>query len=121
MYGHEEETRMATMADAHAEWHWNAGVPMGQPGCPQDACHPVDDDADHELPADACIELGDDCNGPVEYRMALSGTGRSYPRCAHHWDRRLDKEQELQERYPPQPPDDWSHWDAGEYWDEGDY
>jgi hypothetical protein len=29
---------MATMSDAHSEWHRNAGVPMGQPGCPQDAC-----------------------------------------------------------------------------------
>jgi hypothetical protein len=33
----------ATPADAHREWHANAGVPMGQPGCPQDACHPYDD------------------------------------------------------------------------------
>jgi hypothetical protein len=30
---------LATMADAHREWHLNAGVPMGTPGCPQDACH----------------------------------------------------------------------------------
>lgn len=29
----------ATMADAHREWHRNTGVPMGTPGCPQDACH----------------------------------------------------------------------------------
>lgn len=35
---------MATMSDAHREWHLNSGVPMGQPGCPQDACHPVDDE-----------------------------------------------------------------------------
>lgn len=34
---------MATMADAHREWHRNAGVPMGTPGCPQDACHLPDD------------------------------------------------------------------------------
>jgi hypothetical protein len=33
----------ATMSDAHREWHWNTGIPMGTPGCPQDACHPVDD------------------------------------------------------------------------------
>lgn len=33
----------ATPGDAHAEWHRNAGVPMGTPGCPQDACHPIDD------------------------------------------------------------------------------
>lgn len=33
----------ATEAEAHAEWHRNSGVPMGTPGCPQDACHPEDD------------------------------------------------------------------------------
>lgn len=32
----------ATMGEAHAEWHRNAGVPMGTPGCPQDACHPTE-------------------------------------------------------------------------------
>ena len=36
-------SRTATQAEAHAEWHLNAGVPMGQPGCPWDACHPVED------------------------------------------------------------------------------
>lgn len=34
---------LATMSDAHREWHLNAGVPMGTPGCPQDACHPVEE------------------------------------------------------------------------------
>lgn len=29
----------ATEADAHREWHRNTGVPIGTPGCPQDACH----------------------------------------------------------------------------------
>lgn len=38
-----EDSHLATPGEAHAEWHRNAGVPMGQPGCPQDACHPVDD------------------------------------------------------------------------------
>lgn len=31
--------RIATESEAHAEWHRNAGVPMGTPGCPWDACH----------------------------------------------------------------------------------
>lgn len=35
---------MATMSDAHREWHLNSGVPMGLPGCPQDACHADDMD-----------------------------------------------------------------------------
>jgi len=29
----------ATIADAHHEWHQNTGIPIGTPGCPQDACH----------------------------------------------------------------------------------
>lgn len=33
----------ASESEAHAEWHLNAGVPMGTAGCPQDACHPVED------------------------------------------------------------------------------
>jgi len=41
---HEGYTPTATPGDAHREWHLNAGVPMGQPGCPQDACHPVEED-----------------------------------------------------------------------------
>lgn len=35
---------LATMADAHREWHSNTGVPMGTPGCPQDACHNWEDE-----------------------------------------------------------------------------
>lgn len=39
MYGYDDDHGpLATMGDAHREWHRNAGVPMGQPGCPQDAC-----------------------------------------------------------------------------------
>lgn len=44
MYDEDRYSQVATMSDAHREWHANSGVPMGQPGCPQDACHPVDDD-----------------------------------------------------------------------------
>jgi hypothetical protein len=33
----------ATPGEAHAEWHRNSGNPMGTPGCPQDACHPIED------------------------------------------------------------------------------
>jgi hypothetical protein len=38
----EEYGPKATMSDAHREWHRNARVPMGTPGCPQDACHPIE-------------------------------------------------------------------------------
>jgi hypothetical protein len=36
-----------------------------------------------------CLDAGredDPCEGAVEYRHALSGTGRSFPRCARHWE-----------------------------------
>lgn len=68
-----------------------------------------------------CLNFGADCAGEVEYRMPLSGTGRSFPRCDHHWDERLDLESGLRERYPEQPPSDYDFYDAGEYWSEDDY
>lgn len=43
---------LATMADAHREWHLNAGVPIGTPGCPQDACHPIDDEVPEPGPGE---------------------------------------------------------------------
>lgn len=55
---------LATMADAHREWHANAGVPMGTPGCPQDACH-VDDDDDDEAPALVSCGCGCKSKAPV--------------------------------------------------------
>jgi hypothetical protein len=44
-YPADEPGPMATMADAHREWHWNTGVPMGPSGgsCPWDACGWADD------------------------------------------------------------------------------
>jgi len=51
------ETRTATEAEAHAEWHLNAGVPMGTPGCPWDACHD-DDWHDDEPDPDECLMCG---------------------------------------------------------------
>ena len=59
-----------------------------------------------------------DCVGPVEYRMALSGSGESFPRCAKHWGQRLDLEEGINRRYPPQAPRDWSPADIGEVWEE---
>lgn len=48
---------MATPGDAHREWHLNSGVPMGQPGCPQDACHPPEPDR-----CSGCGEYDDGAN-----------------------------------------------------------
>lgn len=39
---------LATMSEAHLEWHANTGVPLGTPGCPQDACHADEYDDDDE-------------------------------------------------------------------------
>lgn len=67
-----------------------------------------------------CLEEGSECEGPVEHRMPLSGTGRSFPRCDHHWEERLEVQRGIDERYPTHPPADWSPLDAGESWYEED-
>lgn len=67
-----------------------------------------------------CIESGEECTGKVEFRTALSGTGKSFPRCDSHWSKRLDFQDGLNQRYPKHPPSDWSPMDAGESWDEDD-
>lgn len=61
-----------------------------------------------------------DCAGPIEYRMALSATGRSFPRCEKHWNDRLDQQAEIDRRYPdsPIPPADFDPTYAGESWDD---
>lgn len=72
----------------------------------------------------ACLSeeggLGHPCEGTVEYRMALSGTGVSYPRCAYHWDKRLEEQERINADYPdsPIPPDWFDPMNAGEHWDD---
>lgn len=67
-----------------------------------------------------CLDFNEDCQGRVEYRMALSGSGRSFPRCSYHWDERLKVQEEINERYPdsPSPPDWFDPAYAGETWSE---
>jgi hypothetical protein len=65
-----------------------------------------------------CLDGPDGCQGPVEYRMALSATGRSFPRCEAHWELRLNIQEQTNRRYPQNAPADWSPLDAGESWDE---
>jgi hypothetical protein len=60
----------------------------------------------------------DVCAGPVEYRMALSGTGKSFPRCEHHWHKRLEVQEGINRRYPEHQPSDFDPSYAGESWDE---
>lgn len=62
----------------------------------------------------------EECSGPVEYRMPLSGTGRSFPRCDGHWEKRLDKQEEIDARYPDSPfaPAGFDEAYAGERWND---
>ena len=70
----------------------------------------IDDDEPLE-----CLEGPDHCQGPVEYRWPGYGT-RNWPRCAAHGNDRIDREMDLRQRYPTEPPTDWSPDDAGETW-----
>lgn len=63
-----------------------------------------------------CIEGPDHCGGEVEYRFPLSATGRSFPRCDHHWSKRLDREEITRRRYPSSQPTDFEPSYAGESW-----
>lgn len=79
-----------------------------------------------EMASDQVIECLDDrgdatCEGSVEYRFPLSGTGKSFARCDKHWSIRLDLDQQLRERYPEQAPADFDPSYAGERWSEDDY
>jgi hypothetical protein len=58
----------------------------------------------------------------VEYRLALTATGRSFPRCERHWNDRLDEQERITSRYPDSdlPPADFDPAYAGERWDEED-
>jgi hypothetical protein len=61
------------------------------------------------------------CGGPVELRMSLSGTGKSFPRCDRHWDERLEKQEEINRKYAPDsdvPPEGFDPTYAGERWEE---
>lgn len=49
---------------------------------------------------DTCIDGPEGCSGETLYRMSLSGTWQSYPRCDHHWYLRTEQQHELAERYP---------------------
>lgn len=72
-----------------------------------------------EDPQPTCLDKPyGDCEGRVEYREPLTATGKSFPRCEKHWERRLVKQQEIQERYPHNAPADFDPAYAGERWDD---
>lgn len=72
------------------------------------------------FPLSECMQHNDECNGKVEFRMALSGTGESFKRCDFHWSKRLDREQEHRKNYPDSdiPPVWFDPTIAGESWNE---
>lgn len=51
-----------------------------------------------------------ECAGAVEYRHALSATGKSYPRCDKHWDRRLEEQERITRTYFRNPADAEESW-----------
>lgn len=59
-----------------------------------------------------------DCEGPVELRMALSGTGIPFPRCDKHWGARLEEQERINRTYPTLQPSDFDPAYAGERWEE---
>jgi hypothetical protein len=69
-----------------------------------------------------CLDAGMNptCEGEIEMRWPLSGTGRSFPRCEKHWGERLDLQEGLNQRYghPDSdiPPSDFDPTYAGERW-----
>ena len=69
-----------------------------------------------------CLDGPAGCLGPVFYRQPLSSTGRSFPRCSHHWEQRLDAQETISRHYPdsPIPPDWYDPAYAGERWGEDD-
>lgn len=66
-----------------------------------------------------CLDDGDPpCEGAIEYRMPLTDSGRSFPRCERHWDIRLQRQEEIDRRYPVLQPPDFDPAYAGERWDD---
>jgi hypothetical protein len=70
-----------------------------------------------------CLDdpTGETCQGEIDYRPALSGTGRSFQRCDLHWEARLAEQERIEETYHVNsagPPDWFDEADAGERWDD---
>lgn len=55
--GFDDDGRSPAESEAHLEWHANTGVPVGTPGCPQDACHADPYDLSDEEAAAYAAEL----------------------------------------------------------------
>lgn len=67
-----------------------------------------------------CIERHkENCEGEVELRESLSGTGTPIPRCDKHWGDRLEAQTEHNKVYPDSSiaPAWFDEANAGEHWD----
>lgn len=68
-----------------------------------------------------CLEHHkEECSGEVEFRMALSASGKNFPRCEYHWNKRLESHEAHVKVYPDSPiaPSWFDPADAGERWDD---
>jgi hypothetical protein len=65
-----------------------------------------------------CLNENDECRGGVELRYPLSGSGKWFPRCEFHWEKRLIQQDQINRRYPYHQPSDFDPSYAGERWDE---
>jgi hypothetical protein len=74
------------------------------------------------LTTEDCLDHRADgtCKGPVEYRFAMSATGRSFPRCDAHFEVALARYEDTMQRYPVLPPSDFDPDYCGERWSEDD-
>lgn len=66
-----------------------------------------------------CLNQSDGtCEGDVEYRESMTGTGTPMKRCHKHQADALERLAENRRRYPVHPPADFDPTYAGERWDE---
>lgn len=74
---------------------------------------------------DCLDESRGDCEGDVFRRVSLSGSGMLWPRCHKHYMEYLERMQpvidDINRRYPVNPPADFDPLYAGERWDEDDW
>lgn len=114
---------LATPSDAHREWHTNSGVPMGMPGCPQDACHvpdfPMPEEVEQGSPG--AVKCGNrKVHGQqATYHLGISGVQECFAAEAEAeawfgqpqfkaYRERLAAEQAEREAEPAKPRVDWN-------------
>lgn len=77
---------------------------------------------DMNLDPDECLEFSEACEGLVQYRLTPPGTGKAFPRCEFHDNRRWERYEsdDSVERYAysdAAPPDWFDPSYAGESWE----